>query len=93
MLKAESQSTREIKLTSFNIRYESLIIKKGNGSINLKLLARNSMKELKILDICIWKKVFQIDFVRNYFGRTSFQQIHIDQTTNRIKLVYFLNFP
>ena len=51
------------------------------------------MKELKILDICIWKKVFQIDFVRNYFGRTSFQQIHIDQTTNRIKLVYFLNFP
>ena len=51
------------------------------------------MKELKILDISIWKKVFQIDYVSNYFGRTSFQQIHINKTTNRIKLVYFLNSP
>ena len=42
------------------------------------------MKDLQIFHICIWKKVFQINYVNNYFEGTSFLQFHTNQTTNRI---------
>ena len=51
----------------------------------------NPMKDLQIFDIYIWKKVFQIEHVRNYFEGNRFLQFHTNQNTNRIKMVYFLN--
>ena len=47
------------------------------------------MKYLQIFKIYIWK----INHVSNYFRGTSFLQFHTKQTTNRKKLVYFLNCP
>ena len=46
------------------------------------------MKDLQIFDICIWKMVFQINHVSNYFRWTNFVQFHTNQTTIHIKLVY-----
>ena len=99
ILKPARRSTERDQLTSFNINYENTITQKVKGSINLKLLTRKSLqimkylKYLQIFNIYIWKKFFQINHVSNYSGGTSFLQFHTNQTTNRIKLVYFLNCP
>ena len=61
--------------------------------LNLKLLARKSMKQLQVFNIYIWKKFFQINHASNDSGGTSFLQFHTNQTTDRIKLVHFLNCP
>ena len=49
------------------------------------------MKYLQIFNIYIQKKILPDQ--PNYFGRSSFLQFHTNQTSNRIKLVYFLSCP
>ena len=88
--------TGTYRQTSLRRRYNVLLSGwniESKGTINLKLLTRKSMKYLQIFNIYIWKKFFQINHVSNYSGGTSFLQFHTNQTTNRIKLVYFLNCP
>ena len=85
---ADSQT--KIKLTSFSIDYKNTITKKANGSTCLKWLTRNSMKDLQIFNIFIWKKVFQINHLSNYFGGASFLQFPTNQFVS--SKLQFLNF-